>query len=613
MMQIRSLTLTKHPVWLDVPEERLDTMAFRSGTRFWPQGAKGVALFLFEFAQAVDADVLAAHGITRSGLGDYVYLQLTEGEDRVDQTIGFPVGTRLKRIGIRLWNADLPIVLEDIVITVTGGRVFSAYQSEAEPFARHDPRLAGVACGSGVLGLNLMSSRAACGARCHALCQHWYDTMDSVFRRYPKEGTGRVNGMFDGGSAGLLPVSVFHARPAMLRIPHDLGAYLSQIGDKSRNMIRKAQRLGYAYKQVDPDDYLDDILAIRLSAPMRQGKPIPDYFKVRPKTVYQEIFLNSCDWHRETFYGIFKDGELVAYATIYFYGELGQINHILGHKDHLGEGVMNLLVSEVVREIIEHRPWVKAINYLYYNVNKTDGGIGMFKKSIGFLPEKVVVTQSEFDIHGYLAGSPANATKVQAEAAAPKKSVKAGSSKLNSAPLNAFISSDGTVNRAHGFELALRMLAEAEPSLRRLNCLGATDEPKEGDFVPAVPHAVVFKQMPFRNLMEFLAVKLKGFRERIPKDSYLLFEFKRNPVPSIAAQKGGLRGLYGSLFNASERRTDQALAAYFGKRFKATNLAAENLKAGFKGSDYVVAGLLDYDSRGHRGGFDSLVILRKVR
>ena len=160
MMQIRSLTLTKHPVWLDVPEERLDTMAFRSGTRFWPQGATGVALFLFEFAQAVNADVLAAHGITRSGLGDYVYLQLTEGADRVDQTIGFPVGTRLKRIGIRLWNADLPIVLEDIVITVTGGRVFSAYQSQAQPFGEHDPRLAGVASGGdGVRGDQLDQTR----------------------------------------------------------------------------------------------------------------------------------------------------------------------------------------------------------------------------------------------------------------------------------------------------------------------------------------------------------------------------------------------------------------------------------------------------------------------
>ncbi|WP_410594782.1 hypothetical protein, partial [Bacillus sp. SIMBA_074] len=62
----------------------------------------------------------------------------------------------------------------------------------------------------------------------------------------------------------------------MLGIPDSIDAYWSDIGDKSRNMVRKARRLGYQFRAIDPDEYGQDIYEIRTSDPMRQGRPIPD-------------------------------------------------------------------------------------------------------------------------------------------------------------------------------------------------------------------------------------------------------------------------------------------------------------------------------------------------
>ena len=59
---------------------------------------------------------------------------------------------------------------------------------------------------------------------------------------------------------------------------------------------------------------------------------------------------SSCDRHRISQYGMFdRHGLLVAYTVIHRSGELALVSQILGHGEHLAEGVMHLLMVETYR------------------------------------------------------------------------------------------------------------------------------------------------------------------------------------------------------------------------------------------------------------------------
>ena len=80
---------------------------------------------------------------------------------------------------------------------------------------------------------------------------------------------------------------------------------------------------------------------------------------------------------------------MVAYITLYLFGEIALINQILGHHGHLNFGVMNLLVRSVVEQLRMVHPQVRAINYLYPDKGTS---LGQFKRGIGFNPCRIMVT-----------------------------------------------------------------------------------------------------------------------------------------------------------------------------------------------------------------------------
>jgi hypothetical protein len=83
----------------------------------------------------------------------------------------------------------------------------------------------------------------------------------------------------------VFPAVLHRGQPALLRVPTDISEWLYEIGDKSRNMISKARRLGYYFKNVDPSEVGQDIYEVRTSDPMRQGRGIPEYFH----TIHQNL------------------------------------------------------------------------------------------------------------------------------------------------------------------------------------------------------------------------------------------------------------------------------------------------------------------------------------
>ena len=606
-MQIQQLAITKRPIWFDVPGQRLDRFELKASTRFWPAGVRGAALLLLDFADPVDTEQLTAYRIARAGVGCYVYLEPRLPEGELNLTLSLPP-IRLRRIGLRLWGSASPVQLLKISIDVEGGVLESAYRQAAP-----DAGAARLAGADTVLGVNLLSARHECSALCQAICQHWFETLDDVQRRHPKKDFGRTNVALPIGGQDV-PATIYHAQPAMLRIPDSLTDYLAQIGDKSRNMIRKAQRGGYAYRDVDPDRYLDDILDIRTSDPLRQGKEIPEYFKVRPTSAYDQPFNSTCAYHGDAFYGVFKEDRLVAYATIFFYGELGQVNHILGHKDHLNEGVMNLLVSSMVGSIIEQRPWVRAINYLYRE-HDVQTGIGLFKKSMGFHPENVVVTQSEFDLHRHFAALSLPAADTAQPVRAARKSVKADVNKGLKAAANMqpIVHDEPVADAAAARDLAMQKMMQIAPGIAPVRYAAGSAKVQAADFMPGTTHAVMFEHIRFNTYQDFLSTKLKAMRTVVPPGSFVLFDFKRAPDLSYVPRRTGLARFLPRLLRPRAPAANERLIRYFQQRFKSTDLTLDNLRSGFKGSDYAVAGLIHYRAAPSPRSFDSLLILHKIR
>lgn len=606
-IHIRQIAVTKRPIWFDVSGERLSRLELHAAARFWPSGAGSAALLQFDFVEPVDAALLTSYGISSSALGHYVYLVPSQPDSTLHLTITLP-RVKLRRIAVRLWNSPAPVVLAQLSIRTEGGALESTY-AESAPEAGLG-RLAGT---GPVLGLNLLGVRHTCEGLCYAICQNWYETMDDAQRRHPKNDVGRTNFRLPSGADGV-SATVYHGQPAMLRIPESIAAYLASIGDKSRNMIRKAERAGYVYREANPDHYLDDILAIRTSDPIRQGKAIPEYFKTRPASVYDQPFNSACPYHGETFYGIFKDERLVAYATIYLYGELGQVNHILGHKEHLSEGVMNLLVYAMVDSIIAQRPWIKAINYLYRD-NDVKSGVGLFKKSIGFHPENLVVTQDEFDLYGHFA-APAASEKTTGVSVRPaRKSVKAdvnrGLKAAASLPLITLAepAEDSTAARL----LAIEKVAQIAPGLVPLRYQRTGAAVEAAHFTPSATHVIVFEDLRFEECQDFLSSKLKALRTSVPAGSFIMFDFKCTPDIHYVPRRTGLARFVPRVLRPRAPAVNERLLRYFEQRFKSASLTLDDLRTGFKGSDYTVAGLIGYRAALSPRSLDSLLILQKIR
>lgn len=169
-------------------------------------------------------------------------------------------------------------------------------------------------------------------------------------------------------------------KPAMIVFPETHAQYLKKIGCKSRNMISKSVRNGYNTQVINFNDFLDDIYNVNISKSERQGQPMTQNYKIKPTPISRPS--EYCELHFSKHYGVIKDGKLFAWANISFMNELVIVNQILGHGEHLKFGIMNNLISFIVKDSIENHPQTKCLNYLTI-VNGLEG-LKSFKRSVGF-------------------------------------------------------------------------------------------------------------------------------------------------------------------------------------------------------------------------------------
>ncbi|MBR8223142.1 DUF6270 domain-containing protein [Burkholderia ambifaria] len=377
---IESLVLTSEIVWFDVGA-KFSNIIIQAHVGNYPAGKRGASLVVFEFDREPDVVALARAEITKSDFGYYRYLDSSIQNDTLDFVIDLD-DLACRRFGLRTWSWAYPILINNLTLNHKPSTVRSIAQTyrvrSLEAWRADDDGLP-------LVHGNLLSICDSCvaDAGCANHNKRWHSNMAEANKanRY----YGVEDHLFDVDGRQLF-ARTYAGNPSFLVIPKAHDDYLKFIGDSSRNMIRKAVRHGYEYKAANPDDYPDDILDIRTSTEIRQGKKIPEYFYKRPQSI---LLKHTCPRHREIFFGVFFEGKICAYITMFCYGEILQINHILGHHDHLSSGVMNLLMSEAVRVIIETMPWVRGINYLYQGNPGT--GLNVFKSGLGFRRSRVMV------------------------------------------------------------------------------------------------------------------------------------------------------------------------------------------------------------------------------
>lgn len=161
----------------------------------------------------------------------------------------------------------------------------------------------------------------------------------------------------------------------------DFDAYLSgSSGTGSaaylRRKRRKALRLGYTVRKFRSENHQRELLAINTSAPMGQAK------KMSQSYLREDFTLLRSNW--QTPYGVFTaDGVLVGYILLSEQGEVGVLGQILGHADHLDNGIMYLLTTEVIGNLIDEN----RARYCFYDMwFGALEGLRTFKQRCGFKP-----------------------------------------------------------------------------------------------------------------------------------------------------------------------------------------------------------------------------------
>jgi hypothetical protein len=155
-----------------------------------------------------------------------------------------------------------------------------------------------------------------------------------------------------------------------------------QINDKTRNMVRRAEKKGVAVREVPFDDALvQGISAIYNESPIRQGKPFWHYGK-DIETVRKE---NGTFPDRSVFIGAFVGESMIGFAKLVSDEAQGQagLMQILSMIQHRDKAPTNALIAQAVRSCAE-----RGIPYLVYSKftygKKQRDSLSDFKQYNGF-------------------------------------------------------------------------------------------------------------------------------------------------------------------------------------------------------------------------------------
>ena len=183
----------------------------------------------------------------------------------------------------------------------------------------------------------------------------------------------------------LLVVRNWQYGVALRRLPGSFDDYFMCIEASARRNYKKAQRCGYRFEKIDYNAYLQDIREIRGSTDVRQGRLPMGFVAGEVKPCNNPDTLTNV--HDYPYFGILRGEKLYAYGGCFICGELGMIEHMLGHAAYQSDGIVPMLIIDMAGYILENYPHVKYYGYdTYFGASAT---MRRFKKKFEFLPYRV--------------------------------------------------------------------------------------------------------------------------------------------------------------------------------------------------------------------------------
>lgn len=153
-------------------------------------------------------------------------------------------------------------------------------------------------------------------------------------------------------------------------------AYLDHIKGKNQGgyHAKRARSRGYVVREIDRNDYVDDIHEINTSLDVRQGRKMDGHYLEK-----QERFDRQKHFH---YWGVLNpQGKLVAYATLGIYGNFASFSQMMGIRNN--DGIMHLLLSEAICRLIDGG----KVRYVMYDTFfGAQPGLRNFKTILGFRP-----------------------------------------------------------------------------------------------------------------------------------------------------------------------------------------------------------------------------------
>jgi hypothetical protein len=144
------------------------------------------------------------------------------------------------------------------------------------------------------------------------------------------------------------------------------------VGKKTRNMVRKAEKSGLKTEVVEPTEKLaEGIWKIYNETPIRQGRAFPHYGNSL-QIVKRSVLLTQ----GQTFIGAFFQDELAGFIELVHGNKTAVISQILSLQKHWDKAVNNALISKAVEFCIN-----KKITWIMYGRMGNHPSLDKFKQS----------------------------------------------------------------------------------------------------------------------------------------------------------------------------------------------------------------------------------------
>jgi hypothetical protein len=153
------------------------------------------------------------------------------------------------------------------------------------------------------------------------------------------------------------------------------------IGKKTRNMVRKAEKSGVETEVVEPDEKLaEGIWKIYNETPIRQERAFPHYGTSLQAVTRSMLAVRNC-----TFIGSFFQGELIGFIQLLHNSGGAMVSQILSLQNYWDKSVNNALIAKAVEFCANNK-----IRWLLYGRMGNHPSLDKFKQSNGFSKFSVV-------------------------------------------------------------------------------------------------------------------------------------------------------------------------------------------------------------------------------